>query len=363
MSETAQNKLYTDEKLDTSVYKCPNCGGEAVFDAELQKMRCLYCDSTFEVKNEEKVTEKSIDDLLNNAKVWDEAEVYQCKTCGAKEILNKQEVAMTCPFCGTNNIVKTEELPGLKPQGVVPFKISKERAGRIATNWARRKFWAPNAFKKSASPEKLAGLYNPVFTFDAETSSTYDGQLGKNYTTVRYINGKPITEVHTRYFYIKGSKNITFDDYIIQASSNLNTNTIKEISPFPTNDAPVYKTEYLRGYSANTYNKDGKQCWNECQNLMKYDIEKAILSKYDYDIKSYLNIKTAYLKQKYKFVLVPLYVGHCKYKNKLYNFFINGSTGKITGKTPVSGWKVFLAVLFGILLVGGIALIVNFFGN
>ena len=28
--KTAEEKLYSDEKLDTSIYKCPNCGGDVV---------------------------------------------------------------------------------------------------------------------------------------------------------------------------------------------------------------------------------------------------------------------------------------------------------------------------------------------
>ncbi len=361
--KTAEEKLYSDEKIDTSIYKCPNCGGESVFDAKTQKMRCLYCDSTFDVKNEEKVTEKDLDELLDNAKIWNEAEVYQCKTCGAKEIIDNHEVAISCPFCGTNNVVKTEEIAGLKPQGVVPFKIDKERAGKIATNWARRKFYAPRDFKKSATPEKISGIYNPVFAFDVETKNTYKGRLGKNYTRTSTVNGKVVTHTETRYFNISGEKNVNFDDYPIQASSNMSTATIKEISPFPTNDAPAYKTEYLRGYSASAYNKDGKQCWSECQQLMKNDIEREILRKYDYTFKEYLDVKTAILKQKYKYVLVPVYVGHCKYRGKLYNFFVNGSTGKITGKTPVSGWKVFFTVLLGLLIVGGIVFLSMYFGD
>ena len=143
----------------------------------------------------------------------------------------------------------------------------------------------------------------------------------------------------------------------------MNTTDIKAISPFPTNDAPAYRTEYLRGYSASTYNKDGAQCWNECKDLIKTDIERQILRKYDYDIKSYLNVKTAILKQKYKYILVPVYVGHYKYKGKLYNFFINGSTGKITGKTPISAWKVFFTVLISLAIVAGIVVLSILFGD
>lgn len=361
--KTAEEKLYSDDNVETTVYRCENCGGEAIFDAKSQKMICQYCGSKFDLPESGKVVEKDLSDLISNAKVWQEAEVYQCKSCGAKEIISNQDVTHECPFCGTNNIVKTEELAGLKPQGIVPFKLENTRASQIALNWAKKKFYAPRAFKKSARPENIKGVYNPVFTFDTETKSTYTGRLGKNYTTTHVVNGRPVTTVHTRYFSISGKQDLNFDDYIVQASSNIPNATLVSISPFTTNGAPTYNQDYLRGYSASTYNKDGATCWRECQTSMKKDIERKILSRYDYDVKSYLNVNTAFLKQKYKYVLVPVYVGHYKYKNKLYNFYINGENGRITGKTPVSKLKVFWTVMLVLAIIAGIVALSYFFGD
>ena len=43
---------------------------------------------------------------------------------------------------------------------------------------------------------------------------------------------------------------------------------------------------------------------------------------------------------------------------KLYNFYVNGSTGKVKGKTPKSVWKI----LFTVALCLGVVLgIVNLF--
>lgn len=353
MSEINE-KIYSDDKLSVTTFKCPNCGGESEFDPKTQKMHCLYCNSYFEIENEGKVTERDLSELLSDGSVWTEAEVYQCKSCGAKEILDNQEVAMKCPFCGTNNIVKTNELPGLKPQGITPFKIDKKQTSQIAVKWAKKKLYAPRKFKKSVKPENIDGIYNPVFTFDAITKSSYKGRLGKNYTEYRYENGKMVSHTETRYFSISGVQDVNFDDFLIQASSNIPMNMIKEIEPFPTNKALLYKADYLRGYSANTYNKSGAQCWDECKIQMRNNIESQILKKYSYDIKVYLDVDTTFSKEQYKYILVPVYVGHYTYKTKIYNFYVNGYSGRIAGKTPVSVWKI-LFTIFGILfIIGGI---------
>ena len=350
MDEAAKvEKLSADAKLKTSVFKCPNCGGEAEFDAKTQKLHCLFCGGYFEIKNDEKVVENEIDELLNDAKVWSEAEVYECKSCGAKEILNKNEVAITCPFCGTNNVVKTEDLPGIKPQGVVTFKIEKDKASTIAKAWAKKGWFAPNDFRRSADTENIHGVYNPVFTFDAETKSDYEGKLGKYHTVGSGKNAH--TEI--RYFHISGNDfPVNFDDFIVQASTAIPQKHISKISPFPTNDAPTYKSEYLRGFSANAYNKDGKVCWDECKELMRFEIENRILARYNHDVKQYVNIKTTYYKPKYKYILVPLYIGNYRYRNKIFNFFINGSNGRISGSRPKSFWKILFVTILGIILAG-----------
>ena len=39
-------------------YKCPACGGPLHFDSDLQKLKCEYCDSTYEPAEIEALYEK-----------------------------------------------------------------------------------------------------------------------------------------------------------------------------------------------------------------------------------------------------------------------------------------------------------------
>lgn len=362
MSKTkeAENKLYSDDSLAVSIHKCPNCGGESVFEPKSQKLKCLYCGSLFAINNHSLATERELDELLNEGQVWKEAEVYQCKTCGAKEIISIQDMSHKCSFCGTSNIVKSEELPGIEPQGITPFKIDKMGASVNAVKWAKKKLYAPRAFKKSVKADNIQGIYNPVFTFDASTVSSYNGKLGKNFTRHIYRDGKMTSVIETRYFNIAGSQDAYFDDLLVQASSTVPSEFIKQIEPFPTKEAVQYRTEYLRGYGASTYNKTGKQCWEECKSVMHDRIENQILKRYDYDIKVSLSIDTKYFNEQYKYILVPVYVGHYNFKGKLYNFYVNGYNGRVGGKTPVSKLKIFFTVLSVLLAIAGVLLIVKF---
>ncbi len=357
-----EKKLYSDDNIDVTTFKCPNCGGGSVFDAKTQKLKCLYCGSLFDIPDQTGVVtpERQLEELLDKGEVWKEAEVYQCQSCGAKEIIENQRVSHVCPFCGTKNVVKIEELPGIKPQGIVPFKIDKKMAGQSAKKYVKGKLYAPSKFKKSVKPENIHGIYNPLFTFDCQTSSSYYGKLGKNYVINRIVNGKVISETRTKVFHVSGTYQEIFDDFVVQASSKIPSEIIASLQPFSTRKAVDYKPEYLLGYGANTYDKDGQSCWQESKSMMQNRIEGSILKKYDYDIKYSLNVNTDFSHEMYKYILVPIYVGHYKYKNKLYNFFVNGENGKVAGKTPVSAGKVTLTVFIVLLILGIIALLYYF---
>ena len=160
---TKEEKLYSDEKIDSTVFKCPNCKGEMVFDPKVQKMRCLYCGTLLDVEKDANVGERDLSELIDEGKVWKEAEVYQCQSCGAKEILEHQEVSVRCPFCGTSNVVKTDELPGIKPQGIVPFVINKNEATKIAVSWAKKETLCTKHFQKKCQSRKHPWHLQPCF--------------------------------------------------------------------------------------------------------------------------------------------------------------------------------------------------------
>ena len=356
-----EEKIYNDKDLKVVSKKCVNCGGETVFDPKEQKLKCLYCGSVFDIEINSKIEERNLEELLKNGQVWESAEVLQCQSCGAKEIIEAGEVSHVCPFCGTNSIVKISEIPGLKPQGVVPFKLEKSKAVFLAIKWAKKKIYAPRKFKKSVKAENLHGVYSPIFTFDANSTSNYMGRLGKSYVVTHYSNGKAYVSTRVRYFNISGTLNMNFDDIVVQASTDFPQNVIKSLEPFSTKDVPLYDPKYLKGFSANTYDREGAKCWEECVSMMNQKIEQNILKKYDYDYKQSLNINTKFSGKTYKYILVPIYVGHFAYNKKLYNFYINGDNGKITGKTPISVWKVLFTIL--VVLLGLTALTLLFYLN
>ncbi len=63
---------------------------------------------------------------------------------------------------------------------------------------------------------------------------------------------------------------------------------------------------------------------------------------------------------RFKHILLPVWLSSYTYRGKIYRFMVNGETGRVAGKAPVSPLKVLLACLLAAGAVALIALLVYF---
>ena len=345
------------QQIETQMEKCPNCGANLVFEPNSQTLYCEHCGTSQSLPEMLTVLEQNVLDGFDQVKSqWsgDETVVFSCDNCGAKVVLQKDETASSCPFCGTSHVVKTDELAGIKPHGLIPFSFGLKEGVDYAKKWAKSRLYAPRKFKKTLSAENVKGVYAPCFTFDSNTFSTYYGRIGKRYTRVVGSGKNRRTETYIVGRNVSGTFGYSFDDLLITAGSKFDQKKMDKVSPFDTNNGKSYDESYLLGFMAYHYDTELKDCWQQAKNRMDATIRSRILAQYSYDVVSFLNVSTTHGNVTYKYVMLPVYIGNYKYGKKLYNFFVNGSTGKTTGKTPVSALKVALTVLAGLCVIAGI---------
>ena len=79
-------------------YKCPCCGGAIAFDSSIQKLKCPYCDTEFEMETLKSYDEDLVGDgdeafdwETSAGGKWQEGEaegirVYVCNSCGGEII-------------------------------------------------------------------------------------------------------------------------------------------------------------------------------------------------------------------------------------------------------------------------------------
>ena len=118
---------------ETIQYKCPCCGGRLEFDSGLQKMKCPYCDTTFDVETlegyDDALKQDAKDDMHWDAaqQPWDDVQmgVYAGKSASLDSIPSGAQIAV--PSDTTN---EARALQLLEKIGLIKLK---EGAGLTAT--------------------------------------------------------------------------------------------------------------------------------------------------------------------------------------------------------------------------------------
>lgn len=350
VNTTPLEEEYTD--VETDSIKCKGCGSNLTFDPETQQLKCAYCGYTEDFEKSAAVAELAIEEALRKNPTWsDDTIVYSCENCGARVVAGKGETAGLCPFCGTSHVVAKQDLQGLKPTAVVPFTINKDDAVSRFIKWAKKKILAPGDFKRTVRSEKITGLYAPYFTFDSRTTSVYFGRVGDRRTrTVRTKDGTK-TETYIVWRHIRGTYRDFFDDVLVDAGQRTDDKRMRKIQPFDLTTTRVYANEFLSGFVAYRYDKDITTCWGEAKQRMESMIRSRIIAMHHCDVVDYVNVTTSHEGVTFKYTLLPVYIINYSHKQKSYTTYINGTTGKISGKTPVCWWKA-------LLFYGGIALAV-----
>ncbi|MDE7008613.1 MAG: hypothetical protein K2P07_10720, partial [Lachnospiraceae bacterium] len=222
--------------------------------------------------------------------------------------------------------------------------------------WIRRKWFGPKLAKESAKAKHFKGIYLPFWTFDAMTTSSYRGEFGRD-RVKKKSNGE--TRVETTWHPVKGSYEEFFDDELICATTNHNQSMLMGLEPYHTAENKTYRPEYVAGFGAERYAVGIKEAWQMAKESIKYklngSIERKIMEENHADRIRNLRIESSFSKLTYKYLLLPVWISSYKYKEKVYQFMVNGQTGKVSGKTPISIPKIVItgiAVVLIIILLG-----------
>lgn len=329
------------EAVDGQIYKCPSCGNFLYYDPQSNKMKCDYCDTLVDLQLVELAEELPYDDDVEQGFVkWSGVKTVRCKSCGAVSILPDYEVVSNCPFCNASNIVDTDEIEGLEPNGILPFKISKSQVPIVYHNWLKSKKLAPNKLKKQAKRQPAKGVYIPLFTFDTTADCDYKIRYGQHYTVTVGSGKNRRTETRTRWYTARGQITEFFNDVQIEASKSITQKNLKKLGGFDTDNSLEYHNQFISGYSAERYDKGLDSSWSEAKEIIKLSLRQEIVSRYNADVVDYVNMSCIFSQRTYKYLLVPVWLFSYHYAKKSFGCIVNGRSGRVVGNYPKSPVKI-----------------------
>ena len=350
-------------------YQCPACTGPLHFVGESGKLECEYCGSGFDVAEIEALyAEKEAKaaaagqadegrpapstggewDTSGLSEDWgDEGgsmRAYSCPSCGAELICDESTAATSCPYCGNPTVVPGQFAGALRPDFIIPFKLSRERAVNALKEHYKGKFFLPRSFTSENHIQKIQGIYVPFWMFDgeAEGDASYEATRSHTYET----KDERITE--TEFFNVYRSGSVAFEKVPVDASSKLPDDHMDSIEPYNYKELQQFSTAYLPGFLADRFDVPVEQCRERadkrCEGTFAAALRRTV-KHYDTCTVKELNVNLK--RGKVQYALMPVWMLNTKWKGKDFLFAMNGQTGKLVGDLPVSWgkfWGLFAAI-------------------
>ena len=115
---------------------------------------------------------------------------------------------------------------------------------------------------------------------------------------------------------------------------------------------------YLSGFVAESYSVTLPQGFDEAAVRIQPTIDNTIRRDIGGDHQIINSKRSRYDDITFKHILLPIWLTAYRYSGKTYRVMINATTGELSGERPYSAIKITLAVLAGMIVLGGIIALV-----
>lgn len=348
-------------------YKCPCCGGAINFDSKLQKMKCPYCDTEFDMetlKSYDEDLKKNVQDNMNwdnsNEQTFTDEEtegmsVYVCNSCGGEIVADENTGATSCPYCGNPVVLKGRFSGDLKPDYVIPFRLSREDAIKALSNHVNKKL-VPKIFKDKNHIDQIRGMYVPFWLFDADT----EAHIHYKGTKVRHWSDSRYDYTETKYYLVGRGGNVGFTNVPVDGSSQMPDDLMESIEPFNFDEAVDFQTAYLAGYLADKYDVTKENSINRANQRIKNTTEQLFRqTASEYSSLTTQNSSVQFQNGTSKYALYPVWILNTSWNGQNFLFAMNGQTGKMVGDLPVD-WGAFWR--YFAIIAGSIAAVIIIIG-
>ncbi|MGN1089510.1 MAG: hypothetical protein ACI4Q6_03840, partial [Huintestinicola sp.] len=316
-------------------FKCPNCGGELLWNAEKQIFVCKWCSSDFaeeeindnEPSAEEAQKKKELDD-----KFIDNTDVYVCSSCGAEIFCDHNTAASFCYYCH-NPVALRGRLTGkCRPDMIIPFCFNRLQAEAAFKANCMKKWFLPSDFTSSASLEKITGLYVPFWLADCEVDyfavaegsqtikRTYSNQVESQVTDFRIERG-----IKFSYMGVPADGSFKLEDSLMDA-----------IEPYDYKMLRPFDMTYLAGFFCDKYDVEKAEVVPRVKERISEGVDEVMRREMNgYDNPKIMKKDVRITNINWHYMMLPVWLMTYKHNGKMYGFAMNGQTGKFAGKYPV----------------------------
>ena len=319
------------------IYKCKNCDGNMIYHVEERKLYCPYCNS------------------LDTEKVIDGKNACICDSCGGELSVGQFDSVVKCLYCSQYVIYKQRVEGEYEPSRILPFKVGKEQAKTMIRLHYRDKRYVPKSFLNQANLEKMEGIYVPFWLFDFNVNVDFRGRGYRE----RVMASETAAEQTLSCYDVYRNFDASFRKIPADASYAMPDKIMDMLEPYDYGEIEHFNPKYMSGFLSEIYSDEAKNFESRVNAKVQKDINR-VLAKHLSSFKTVTPIKKEITVEHKgaEYVLLPVWKYLYTYQGKEYEYYINGQSGKVIGKAPLSigkavacGSGIFLGVLLAALLL------------
>ncbi|MDB4952679.1 MAG: hypothetical protein JWO36_248 [Myxococcales bacterium] len=286
---------------------------------------------------------------------------FACGHCGAALAFEGVRTEI-CPYCASPNFVERPTSSQPDPDFVVPFARDSELARRSLDRWLGSRTLFADPALRAAKVEDLRAIYVPAYLYSAVANTEYTAQIGENYTEtetyrVKDAGGKSRTETRTvtrtEYRPLAGRHLQYVTDVIVSASVGLPNRELSRALPFDLKQMHRFSPALISGWMTEEFSRAADECRSASRSAALDQVGQRLRRFMPGDSFSDLAWNTRVSWESLDPILVPVWVFVVTYRDdkQPLRIVINGQTGKVTGKVPLSPWKIAIGIAVVLAIV------------
>jgi hypothetical protein len=271
------------------------------------------------------------------------SELLRCQACGGAVVWDAAQLGAACLFCGTvalELVITSEPVP--TPEVELPVAVSRAIAEQRFRTWASKSWFRPPALRTAEVALHL--LLLPAWRFHARLETHWAGlrpaatRSGK--TPVAGVEHLELTTM-------------------VPASTGLSQAELAALQPFDESQARPWRgvIDQVEGSGSPD---DVEAIW-EPPALTKRgarsrahrelaDIHRRRLARERGLVSA--RVSAVIEDRDVRLMLVPIYIGTFRFRDRPWRFLVNGQTGELVGKAPLDWRKVLALVVLALAIVG-----------
>ena len=202
----------------------------------------------------------------------------------------------------------------------------------------------PDEFKSKKKIEEMAGVYVPFWMFDCDCNAaiTYNAERITKWSDSNYNYTK------IDYFKLFRAGSVGFANIPVDGSKKADDTYMEAVEPYNYEDAVDFNGAYLSGYLADKYDVSAEESIGRANER----VQNSTVAAFNDTTGTYMAVYPEHTNinfenGKIRYSLLPVWMLNIKYLDKMYQFAINGQTGKVVGEYPVDKskkWKYFAKI-------------------